>query len=125
MIEITRNKRNEFAFDILAWVLKARSRDEQRENINGILVEVDPLGQRMFVATDGHRLHTAVLVITDREGKEVEAGFYRFLKGSRPKHLLFERDDEPRQRVGAPPDEHAQQHAKQCGRPRGMTPPGE
>lgn len=88
-IEIIRNKRNEEAFDKLLWVLRARTKDEGRPNCDGLRIEMTAEGEWQFIATDGWRLHTAIINFPVPR-HSFETGFYTILKGSSKKHLYLE-----------------------------------
>jgi hypothetical protein len=54
-IVISRDEGSPEDFDTLLWVLRARLKDEKKQNLCGLFSD----GQGKFTATDGHRLHVA------------------------------------------------------------------
>ena len=52
-IIIEKNKYNPEKFDLMEWILKARSKDPTRFSIQGVCIT-----PKRVISTDGHRLHT-------------------------------------------------------------------
>jgi len=72
-------------FNSLAWVLKARSKDELRRNLFGIY----STGDGKFVATDGHRLHVAEI---PKFAETIPEGVWAYVHASKRKISLRQTD---------------------------------
>lgn len=68
-------------FDLLKWVMKARSLDKTREVISGVFVD-----DGVIVATDGHRLHMIYSEL------DIESGNYTIVN-SNAKQIILQKND--------------------------------
>jgi hypothetical protein len=74
------------SFDSLLWVLRARSKDEERPNLCGLFSD----GEGKFAATDGHRLHVAEIpLLTER----IPAGIWLYVHADKKKVSIREAPD--------------------------------
>lgn len=80
-IIIEKRAKHDSDFEKISWVLKARSTDAIRRNINSVKIDGG-----LMVCTDGHRLH---LYMTDRE---IEDGLYEIVTATRKQIVLKELD---------------------------------
>jgi len=81
-IVIEKNKDcNKEDFKSLAWVLRARSKDDMRPNLTGL--HSDGMGK--FIATDGHRMHIAEI---PKLSETIPAGIWIYVHASSKKISL-------------------------------------